>query len=180
MLYSVDPSCLTLCDHLDRRLARLLCPWNFLGRNIGAGCHFLLQGIFLTQGSNPFSCISCISRQILYHLRSPFPALKGLTWALRSSVASMSHLYSLACSLFCLDGPSSWGYLSYQACAGGPFSPKLPFPGFPLRQVTPFHSANLAGSSDIISNMSHRSPGRTESLCLAFYVFGAHKSRMTL
>ena len=124
--------------------------------------------------------VFCISRQILYHLRSPFPALKGLTWALRSSVASMSHLYSLACSLFCLDGPSSWGYLSYQACAGGPFSPKLPFPGFPLRQVTPFHSANLAGSSDIISNMSHRSPGRTESLCLAFYVFGAHKSRMTL
>ena len=44
----------------------------------------------------------------------------------------------------------------------------------------PFHSANLAGSSDIISNMWHQSPGRTESLCLAFYVFGAHKSQMTL
>ena len=32
---------------------RLLCPWNFLGKNIGVGCHFLLQGIFPTQGSNP-------------------------------------------------------------------------------------------------------------------------------
>ena len=33
--------------------ARLLCPWNFPGKNTGVGCHFLLQGIFLTQGSNP-------------------------------------------------------------------------------------------------------------------------------
>ena len=32
---------------------RLLCPWNFLGKNTGVGCHFPLQGIFLTQGSNP-------------------------------------------------------------------------------------------------------------------------------
>ena len=32
--------------------ARLLCPWNFPGENTGVGCHFLLQGIFLTQGSN--------------------------------------------------------------------------------------------------------------------------------
>ena len=33
--------------------ARLLCPWDFLGKNTGRGCHFLLQGIFLTQGLNP-------------------------------------------------------------------------------------------------------------------------------
>ena len=32
---------------------RLLCPWNFPGKNTGMGCHFLLQGIFPTQGSNP-------------------------------------------------------------------------------------------------------------------------------
>ena len=31
---------------------RLLCLWNFLGKNTGVGCHFLLQGIFLTQGLN--------------------------------------------------------------------------------------------------------------------------------
>ena len=29
-----------------------LCPWNFPGKNTGVGCHFLLQGIFLTQGLN--------------------------------------------------------------------------------------------------------------------------------
>ena len=31
----------------------LLYPWNFPGKNPGVGSHFLLQGIFLTQGSNP-------------------------------------------------------------------------------------------------------------------------------
>ena len=30
----------------------LLCPWAFPGKNPGMGCHFLLQGIFPTQGSN--------------------------------------------------------------------------------------------------------------------------------
>ena len=31
---------------------RLLGPWDFPGKNTGVGCHFLLQGIFLTQGWN--------------------------------------------------------------------------------------------------------------------------------
>ena len=33
--------------------ARLLCPWNSLGKNTGGGCHALFQGILPTQGSNP-------------------------------------------------------------------------------------------------------------------------------
>ena len=42
---------------------RILCPWDFPGKNTGVGCHFLLQGIFPTQGYN--SCLlHC--RQILY------------------------------------------------------------------------------------------------------------------
>ena len=40
--------------------ARLLCPWNFLGKNTVAGYHFLLQGIFSTQGSEPVSPASPI------------------------------------------------------------------------------------------------------------------------
>ena len=32
--------------------ARLLRPWDSPGKNTGVGCHALLQGIFLTQGSN--------------------------------------------------------------------------------------------------------------------------------
>ena len=30
----------------------LLCPWDFPGKNSGVGCHFLLHGIFPTQGLN--------------------------------------------------------------------------------------------------------------------------------
>ena len=38
-------------------------PWDFPGKNTGAGCHFLLQGFFPTQGSN-LCLLHC--RQILY------------------------------------------------------------------------------------------------------------------
>ena len=33
--------------------SRLLCPWDFPSTSTGVGYHFLLQGIFLTQGLNP-------------------------------------------------------------------------------------------------------------------------------
>ena len=33
--------------------ARLLCPWDFPDKNTRVGYHFSLQGIFLTQESNP-------------------------------------------------------------------------------------------------------------------------------
>ena len=45
---SVDP----LWSH-ELRPTKLLCTWDFPGKNTGAGCHVLLQGIFPTQGSNP-------------------------------------------------------------------------------------------------------------------------------
>ena len=45
-------SCLTLRSH-GLQAARLLCPWNFPGKNTGVGYHFSLQVIFPTQGLNP-------------------------------------------------------------------------------------------------------------------------------
>ena len=33
-------------------VTKLLYPWNFPGKNTGVGCHFLLKGLFLTQGLN--------------------------------------------------------------------------------------------------------------------------------
>ena len=45
--------------------ARILCPWNSPDQNTGEGCHFLLQGTFPTQGSNP-GLLHC--RWILYQL----------------------------------------------------------------------------------------------------------------
>ena len=46
-------SCIWLLRPHGLKPTRLLCPWDFPGKNMGVGCHFLLQGIFLTQGLNP-------------------------------------------------------------------------------------------------------------------------------
>ena len=51
-MFSITQSCPTLCNPVDCSFAKLLCPWSFLGKNSGKGCHFLLQGIFPTQGRN--------------------------------------------------------------------------------------------------------------------------------
>ena len=58
--------------------ARLHCPWDFPGKNIGASCHFLLQGIFPTQGLNP--CLLC-----LLHWKANFlsPSQPGSPYRLR-------------------------------------------------------------------------------------------------
>ena len=61
-------SCSVISDSLwphGLQLTRLLCLWNSAGKNIGVGTHSLLQGISLTQGSNP-GLPHC--RQILYYL----------------------------------------------------------------------------------------------------------------
>ena len=55
---------------------RLLHPWNSPGKNTGVGSHFLLQGIFPTQGSNS-GLLYC--RQILYWLGCE-GRLQDLSW----------------------------------------------------------------------------------------------------
>ena len=54
---------------------KLLCPWDFQGKSTGVGCHFLLQGIFPTQGSNPGlshrrQMLYRLSHQTLYRLKT--------------------------------------------------------------------------------------------------------------
>ena len=54
--------------------ARLLCPRDSPGKNTGVGCHFLLQGIFLTQELNPhlLCLVHCQMNSLpLSRLRSP-------------------------------------------------------------------------------------------------------------
>ena len=51
--------------------ARLLCPWDSPGKNTGVGCHFLLQGIFLTQGSNLHLLLGRYHNVIMRMLMSP-------------------------------------------------------------------------------------------------------------
>ena len=50
---------------------RLLCPWGSLGKNTGVGCHFLLPGIFPTQGLNPCLLHWQVNSLALRHLGSP-------------------------------------------------------------------------------------------------------------
>ena len=57
--------CVTICDPMDRSPLGSLCPRDFPGKNTGVSSHFLLQEIFLTQGSNP-GLLHC--RHTVYHL----------------------------------------------------------------------------------------------------------------
>ena len=50
---------------------KLLCPWDFPGKNTGVDCHFLWQGIFLTQGWNPSLLPWQADSLPLSHWRSP-------------------------------------------------------------------------------------------------------------
>ena len=54
-VFKESVSCSVMSDSVQSQglyFARLLCPWDFPGKNTGVGCHFLLQGIFPTQGLN--------------------------------------------------------------------------------------------------------------------------------
>ena len=46
----VTQSCRTLCNPMDCKPTRLLCPWNSPGKNTGVGCHFLLLRDLLNPG----------------------------------------------------------------------------------------------------------------------------------
>ena len=51
--------------------ARLLCPWDFPGKNTGVGFHAFLQRIFLTQGLNP--CLLSLLHWQAYSLHTGPP-----------------------------------------------------------------------------------------------------------
>ena len=53
------------------------CPWDSLGKNSRIGCHFLLQGIFLIQGSSPV-LLHC--RKLLQHLSHQGSLQTGESW----------------------------------------------------------------------------------------------------
>ena len=60
---------------------RLLRPWDFPGNSTGVGCHFLLQGIFPTQGLNA-GLPHC--RQMLYSLSHQGSPMTNLDSILKS------------------------------------------------------------------------------------------------
>ena len=78
---SVAQLCLTLLQH-HVVAHQLLCPWDFPGKNTSMDYHFLLPGIFLTQGFN-LCLLHLLHRQAdslpLCHLGSlPYLGLRDL------------------------------------------------------------------------------------------------------
>ena len=64
-------SCLAVSDSLkpyEHWPTRLLCPWDFPGKNTGVDCHSLLQGIFWPRDWTSVSCVSCFGGHVLYLL----------------------------------------------------------------------------------------------------------------
>ena len=76
---------------------RLLCPWNFAIKNIKMGCHALLQGIFLTQGSNPCLVSLALPAESLQlsHLGNPVCieiTISGSIWLIVLIICSITLL----------------------------------------------------------------------------------------
>ena len=92
---------------------RLLCPWDFPGKGAGVGCHFLLQGIFPTQGSKP-GFLHC--RQILYQL-----SYKG------SRCSENSYPLDVGCGLLLVRSPGSTKCAGVSSC--GTWAPQFWFLG---------------------------------------------------
>ena len=87
--------------------ARLLCPWNSPGKNTGVGCHFLLQGIFPTQGSY-LRLLHLLHRQVD---------------SLPSQPLNKAVVYLRHCQTNLQDGYTILH--SYQQCICDPVSPHL-------------------------------------------------------
>ena len=69
-------SCPTLCDPRDGNPPGS--PWDSPGKKTGVGCHFLLQGIFPTQGSN--SCFPHCRQDSLPSKPPGNPYMQSTSW----------------------------------------------------------------------------------------------------
>ena len=79
-------SCQTLLQSHGLWPSRLFCPWDFPGNNTRMGCHFLLQGIFLTQGLNLCFLYWQVNSLPLSHLGSFY-----LTWR-KARILTVQHI----------------------------------------------------------------------------------------
>ena len=115
-------------------MARLPCPWDSPGKNTGVGCHGLLQGILLTQGSNLH--LLCLLHWQAGSLQIGLPACV---------LSHFSHvrLFVTPRTVAC-QAPLSIGFSRQECWSGLPFpSPGvLPDPG-----IEPGSSALQADSS---------------------------------
>ena len=92
----VAQSCLTLCDPMDCNLPDSSVHGDFPGKNTGVGCHALIQGICLAQGSNP-GLPHC--RWILYHLSHQGSPQMDESIYIFTALFFSFWLYSAACGV---------------------------------------------------------------------------------
>ena len=111
--------------------AQLLCPWDSPGKNTGVGCHFLLQEIFPTQGSN-LGLPHC--RQILYCLSHQGSPLKKVVvpdksyWVCPELILSTARLICKGGSPGGTSGKeSACQYRKQRRCVLDPWVRKIPW-----------------------------------------------------
>ena len=96
---SVTQSCPTLWDPMNCMTPGSSNPWNSPGNSTRVGCHSLLQGIFLTQESNP-GLLHC---RLIFRPEPPreralgdLIAVFGIAWLVGTSTISLpSYLHGI-------------------------------------------------------------------------------------
>ena len=134
--------CVCVCVQLlsDVRLhglqpAKLLCPWDSPGKNTGLGSHFLLQGIFPTQGSSP-------------------RLLSLLRWQVDS--LPLCHMGATVLSVNYKDGKMPRGGTGLNFEAPNPLEQGSPIPG-PWTGTNPWPVRNQAAQQEVSSRQGSTS-----------------------
>ena len=121
--FLVCVSCSVRSDSLQPhgvKPTRLFSPWDSPGKNTEVGCHFLLQGIFPTQGPN-LGLPHC--KQFLYHLSHQ----GSLVHFLPVKAQMSSSLISTECNLFlCRMCTTFLKYLSFSILRLSVYKTTLP------------------------------------------------------
>ena len=132
-------SCLTLCDPMG---CRLLCAWDFPGKNTGVGSHFLFQGIFPTQGSN--TCLLHWQEIFFFTTEPTEKPVFPLTFSISAIALRRSCLTGVL-----LPG-TEWVTSGEKPSHPRPTQPRLDQPGWPwdtwARQMLVFLLLSLGGS----------------------------------
>ena len=119
----VTKSCLTLRPP-GLYPARLLCSWDFPGKNTEVGCHFPLQGIFPTQGLNPHFLCHLNWQASSLPLAPPGPP--GLSWTLLKCLHYVLHnVLNVSITSSLRSEPKS---VVFYFCVLAPSTELIPFP----------------------------------------------------
>ena len=95
------------------------CPWDFSGQNTGVGCHFLLQGIFPTQGSNLHLLHWQVYSLPLHHLRTALYKYLLFHFIIKHCQSPECQLSKTWNSKYTETDPSLWCYFDPHASPQG-------------------------------------------------------------